>query len=516
MNESSKKVEAGERQFDPSPSPNLVLRFAHITCFLSLSLLFSSPTLVLLSKCSVLCQAKKGSFTPLTTRSFPISLINRFWCLSVCMECNAKPSLQWEWDNLISFGTSSAEIPKKQRPMDWENDGFDCTTFYSSSFSTVAAYGGSSGSDLAHAFSKSSKSTSISSSSAEVRTYNFTSEAGESVPAGSSEEFAMGIDTSPSLELSFGSGDPVLGLKLGKRTYFEDFWEVENAKGSAALPVSLASSSASPVKKSKPVSQKLQTPHCQVEGCNLDLSSAKDYHRKHRICENHSKFPKVIVSGLERRFCQQCSRFHCLSEFDEKKRSCRRRLSDHNARRRKPNPGRTYDGKQHMDFVWNRFALIHPPSEEKFLWPNPKPVPSRGLLQEPATTEMPSKLFTEQCGFGLLDPKTKTTRAELFSKDLLEKVTISSHISTSQDLDGALSLLSNSTPWVSSDQPRRFSLNHHSTSNLQPVVHGSVTQPNSVSSYWQPDPPAVESSTALPRNGEGQFNDHYNLNQFYN
>lgn len=29
-------------------------------------------------------------------------------------------------------------------------------------------------------------------------------------------------------------------------------------------------------------------------------------------------------------------RFHSLSEFDEKKRSCRRRLSDHNARRRKP------------------------------------------------------------------------------------------------------------------------------------------------------------------------------------
>ncbi|KAL8249959.1 hypothetical protein R6Q59_006827 [Mikania micrantha] len=29
-------------------------------------------------------------------------------------------------------------------------------------------------------------------------------------------------------------------------------------------------------------------------------------------------------------------RFHSLAEFDEKKRSCRRRLSDHNARRRKP------------------------------------------------------------------------------------------------------------------------------------------------------------------------------------
>lgn len=225
------------------------------------------------------------------------------------MECNAKPSLQWEWENLISFGTSSTEIPRKLKPMEWEIDGFDCTSLYSSSFATVP-YGGSSGSDLAHAFSKSStKSTSISSSSTEVKTYNFTSEAGESLPGelGSSEEFAKGIDTSPSLELSFGSSDPVLGLKLGKRTYFEDFWEVENAKG-LGLPVSIASSSVSPVKRAKSISQKLQTPHCQVEGCNLDLSSAKDYHRKHRICENHSKFPKVVVSGVERRFCQQCSR----------------------------------------------------------------------------------------------------------------------------------------------------------------------------------------------------------------
>ncbi|GFP84460.1 squamosa promoter-binding-like protein 3 [Phtheirospermum japonicum] len=82
----------------------------------------------------------------------------------------------------------------------------------------------------------------------------------------------------------------------------------------------------------------MQNPCCQVEGCNLDLKSAKDYHRRHRICEGHSKSPKVIVAGMERRFCQQCSKFHDLSEFDDKKRSCRRRLSDHNARRRRVQP----------------------------------------------------------------------------------------------------------------------------------------------------------------------------------
>ncbi|KAI3994774.1 hypothetical protein MKX01_037325 [Papaver californicum] len=74
---------------------------------------------------------------------------------------------------------------------------------------------------------------------------------------------------------------------------------------------------------------------CQAETCNVDLSEAKRYHRRHKVCEHHSKAPVVIVAGLRQRFCQQCSRFHELSEFDETKRSCRRRLAGHNERRRK-------------------------------------------------------------------------------------------------------------------------------------------------------------------------------------
>nr|WCD39367.1 squamosa promoter binding-like protein 17 [Cenchrus americanus] len=53
----------------------------------------------------------------------------------------------------------------------------------------------------------------------------------------------------------------------------------------------------------------------------------------------HTKTPRVVVAGIEQRFCQQCSRFHELSEFDQGKRSCRRRLIGHNERRRKPPPG---------------------------------------------------------------------------------------------------------------------------------------------------------------------------------
>jgi hypothetical protein len=36
-------------------------------------------------------------------------------------------------------------------------------------------------------------------------------------------------------------------------------------------------------------------------------------------------------------FCDAvCGRFHVLTEFDEAKRSCRKRLAEHNRRRRKP------------------------------------------------------------------------------------------------------------------------------------------------------------------------------------
>nr|AQM55951.1 squamosa promoter binding protein-like protein [Litchi chinensis]AVV48325.1 squamosa promoter binding-like protein [Litchi chinensis] len=75
--------------------------------------------------------------------------------------------------------------------------------------------------------------------------------------------------------------------------------------------------------------------NCQVEKCTVDLSDAKQYHRRHKVCEVHAKAQVVVVAGIRQRFCQQCSRFHELSEFDEAKRSCRRRLAGHNERRRK-------------------------------------------------------------------------------------------------------------------------------------------------------------------------------------
>lgn len=52
--------------------------------------------------------------------------------------------------------------------------------------------------------------------------------------------------------------------------------------------------------------------NCQVENCMADLSDAKQYHRRHKVCEVHAKAKVVLVAGIRQRFCQQCSRFTAL------------------------------------------------------------------------------------------------------------------------------------------------------------------------------------------------------------
>ncbi|KAL6130654.1 hypothetical protein ACLB2K_069033 [Fragaria x ananassa] len=111
-----------------------------------------------------------------------------------------------------------------------------------------------------------------------------------------------------------------IGLNLGGRTYFSSEDDFMNRL----------------YRRSRPADHgPLNSPRCQAEGCHADLSQAKHYHRRHKVCEFHSKASTVIANGLTQRFCQQCSRFHLLAEFDNGKRSCRKRLADHNRRRRK-------------------------------------------------------------------------------------------------------------------------------------------------------------------------------------
>ncbi|CAJ1780491.1 unnamed protein product [Sphenostylis stenocarpa] len=131
---------------------------------------------------------------------------------------------------------------------------------------------------------------------------------------------------------------PRLGLNLGGRTYFA-------ASNDDAVDQFYRSKMVSTVSSN--------LPRCQAEGCNADLSDAKHYHRRHKVCEFHSKAATVVAAGLTQRFCQQCSRFHLLSEFDNGKRSCRKRLADHNRRRRKTQQATQEIHKSHQHSLDN-------------------------------------------------------------------------------------------------------------------------------------------------------------------
>ncbi|XP_042518334.1 squamosa promoter-binding-like protein 7 [Macadamia integrifolia] len=77
------------------------------------------------------------------------------------------------------------------------------------------------------------------------------------------------------------------------------------------------------------------TARCQVPGCETDISELKGYHRRHRVCLRCANATSVVLDGMSKRYCQQCGKFHILSDFDEGKRSCRRKLERHNKRRRR-------------------------------------------------------------------------------------------------------------------------------------------------------------------------------------
>jgi hypothetical protein len=49
-------------------------------------------------------------------------------------------------------------------------------------------------------------------------------------------------------------------------------------------------------------------PSCQVDGCHADLRNSRDYHKRHKVCEVHTKSTLVRIQNVEYRFCQQCSR----------------------------------------------------------------------------------------------------------------------------------------------------------------------------------------------------------------
>ncbi|KAJ6804225.1 squamosa promoter-binding-like protein 14 isoform X1 [Iris pallida] len=287
---------------------------------------------------------------------------------------------------------------------------------------------------------------------------------------------------------SSGSSDSLNGLTFGKKIYFEDVGSGGGADGSSSEK-SLAEQPAAKKGKGAVVQQQQQQPsRCQVEGCRADLTGVKAYYCRHKVCGVHSKSPKVVVAGIEQRFCQQCSRFHQLNEFDQGKRSCRRRLAGHNERRRKPPPGLLSPGYERlssseknsgfrgflMDFTYPR-----PPVTSRAPWPT---VTASGGGDRVASSIQWEGTFSDPYGVAgahhpYVQPQAHFTAHKLPSSESLVGIT---------DSSCALSLLSNQ-PWGGDASPRGRGPTISASSRLEtgPTGQHMTTVPNNyMADHW--------------------------------
>ncbi|MQM16864.1 hypothetical protein Taro_049825 [Colocasia esculenta] len=435
------------------------------------------------------------------------------------MEWSAKASSQWVWEGGAPFHARAGDHLRQFQPTAW---GIDHESLYS------CGGGGCSGFDTGNGCSsKSCISASMDSDATPgVRAMIINFEAAPKDPSNKNE---LGR-SEKELPVSVGSAESLIGLKLGKRTYFEDACTDSNGKNISFPAIPATSSATFTVKKARLSHQAKQISRCQVEGCNADLSSAKDYHRKHKVCEGHSKCPKVVVAGQERRFCQQCSRFHELSEFDQKKRSCRRRLSDHNARRRKPPAESTpfnsarfsssfYDDRKQMNLLLNQPPFGHLrltnstwESSSDFKLPQVKGPWIRstkagdicGQLIFPSN-ELSMTIPTLRHDLDRLLP-FKGTTAEVLNQGLEASAT-ASNLDGAPDIRRALSLLSTGS-WASADPGPTSPVSQHvhvnHTSPAQSMVHVARMS----SEYWQSEQSLDQEPRVFP------FNLHSNGSQF--
>ncbi|RWV97049.1 hypothetical protein GW17_00040191 [Ensete ventricosum] len=107
--------------------------------------------------------------------------------------------------------------------------------------------------------------------------------------------FVLGSQNSTGMDCS-------VDLKLGASG------DIGPAEKSRCQP-SMSTTTAGPSRRARAPGNAGQNASCSVDRCKADLSGSREYHRRHKVCEVHSKTPVVMVGGQEQRFCQQCSRF---------------------------------------------------------------------------------------------------------------------------------------------------------------------------------------------------------------
>lgn len=119
-------------------------------------------------------------------------------------------------------------------------------------------------------------------------------------------ELESGLSFSSSFITSNVSKSSLVDLKLGK---WADWSEDKSSRFANGKSGFFPEGSSFAAKRARTMNLSTQNLTCQVHGCNKDLSSSKDHHKRHRVCDIHSKTARVIVNGIEQRFCQQCSRY---------------------------------------------------------------------------------------------------------------------------------------------------------------------------------------------------------------
>lgn len=206
-------------------------------------------------------------------------VISRFYLVEyyfffVAMDWNSRTPVQWDWETLGLFNGEEAELskPSKDRKSKRES-GIAIGTDYAYSMGMAVC----SSSEVGDCSFRSSNSASADSSKAKKRI----PEINRPVEGLLHNHRVVKSRTS----------DPYIGTSN------------KNSTSSSHIITSTVFT-----KNSRVCEKSTLSPYCQVEGCNIDLTTAKDYHQKHRVCQEHAKSPKVTVGGQECRFCQQCSR----------------------------------------------------------------------------------------------------------------------------------------------------------------------------------------------------------------
>lgn len=112
---------------------------------------------------------------------------------------------------------------------------------------------------------------------------------------------------------NLASGEGSRELEKRRRGYFDEGLEMNDDFGSLNLNLGgqvypIMEGEEKSGKKTKITVTTSNRAVCQVEDCRADLSNSKDYHRRHKVCDVHSKASKALVGNVMQRFCQQCSR----------------------------------------------------------------------------------------------------------------------------------------------------------------------------------------------------------------